>query len=173
MIKVPNGTYVICVIIGILLSFSCSKSQENGFQSLNYLALNNLPTLELIIGSQTITVEVARSPKELQTGLMFRTNLPPDRGMLFVMPYPDRQAFWMKNTLIPLSIAYISPDGCILEIYDLKPLDETPVTSISTNVLYVLEVPWGWFKEHGITIGTMITSRLGELSSIDWGKLKR
>lgn len=115
-----------------------------------------LPTIPLAIGSKTVTAEVADDPIKRMTGLMFRETLAPDSGMLFVMPRPDRASFYMKNTLIPLSIAYISPSGVILEIHDLQPKNEAPVPSIFKNIAYALEMQQGWFTENKILSGDRI-----------------
>lgn len=109
-----------------------------------------LPTQTLTIGKKQVTAEIADDPQKRETGLMFRQKLDPDSGMLFVMPRADKAIFWMKNTLIPLSVAYISPDGVILEIHNMKPKDTTPVPSIFTNIAYALEMDQGWFAQNGI-----------------------
>lgn len=76
--------------------------------------------------------------------------------MLFVFSTPQPMAFWMRNTRIPLSIAYINTEGVIREIYDLRPLDETAVRSVFGDVLYALEVPQGWFMRHKILPGDRV-----------------
>jgi hypothetical protein len=87
---------------------------------------------------------------------MFRKNLAPDSGMLFVMPEPEHAAFWMKNTTLPLSVAYINPSGMILEIHDLQPLNEKPVPSAFSNIAYALEMEQGWFARNRILAGDRI-----------------
>jgi len=87
---------------------------------------------------------------------MFRDSLPEDHGMLFVFEKPETASFWMRNTKIPLSIAYIDSAGEILEIESLKPLDETPVASASSKVAFALEVNEGWFKRNGVWPGATI-----------------
>jgi uncharacterized membrane protein (UPF0127 family) len=107
-----------------------------------------LPTITLKAeNGRTITAEVADENHERSAGLMFREKLAPDSGMLFVMPRPDRAAFWMKNTLIPLSIAYLDLQGTILEIHDMKPHNEKSVPSIFPTVAYALEMEQGWFTK--------------------------
>jgi uncharacterized membrane protein (UPF0127 family) len=83
---------------------------------------------------------------------MFRTSLAEGRGMLFVFDRDQIMSFWMRNTRIPLSIAYIRSDGGILEIRDMRPLDESLVRS-SRSVRYALEVPQGWFDRVGVKAG--------------------
>ena len=113
-----------------------------------------LPTIALKAeNGKVITAEVADETPERTAGLMFREKLDPDSGMLFVMPRPDRAAFWMKNTLIPLSIAYIDPSGTILEIHDMKPQDEKTIPSVFPTVAYALEMEQGWFAKAGVNPG--------------------
>jgi uncharacterized membrane protein (UPF0127 family) len=113
-----------------------------------------LPTVTLKAeNGRTITAEVADEDHERAAGLMFREKLAPDSGMLFVMPRPSRAAFWMKNTPIPLSIAYIDASGTILEIHDMKPHDEKTVRSVFPNVAYALEMEQGWFARAGVNPG--------------------
>jgi uncharacterized protein len=111
---------------------------------------------ELKISNVPITVEVADTPQASENGLMFRDSLPEDHGMLFIFDQPKKASFWMRNTKIPLSIAYADSDGKILEIKSMNPLDETVVPSRSDEVDYALEVNQGWFTRHGITSGAKI-----------------
>lgn len=122
-----------------------------------------LPTIKLWLGSQEVVAEVARRPVEIATGMMFRDHLPEGHGMLFVFPTADRRSFWMRNCRIPLSAAYIDPEGIILEVVDLEPMDERPVPSQSDRVQYVLEVPRNWFRKHGLGPGTLIRTERGSL----------
>ena len=115
-----------------------------------------LKTVELKILNASLAAEVADTPQASENGLMFRDSLPEDRGMLFVFDHPKSASFWMKNTKIPLSIAYIDSTGKILEIESMKPLDETIVPSASGQVAYALEVNQGWFSRHGIAPGAKI-----------------
>jgi Uncharacterized conserved protein, COG1430 len=111
--------------------------------------------LPLCINAETLYVEVADDPWEHQRGLMFREYLPDNMGMLFIFPYPQRLHFWMKNTYIPLSIAYISSDWKIVEIYDMEPLSERPISS-KNKVQYALEVNRGYFQRKGIKVGDRV-----------------
>jgi uncharacterized membrane protein (UPF0127 family) len=111
---------------------------------------------ELKISNVPITVEVADTPQASENGLMFRDSLPEDHGMLFIFDQPRKASFWMRNTKIPLSIAYADSDGKILEIKSMNPLDETVVPSRSDEVDYALEVNQGWYTRHGITSGAKI-----------------
>ena len=102
-----------------------------------------------------VKAEIARTREERAQGLMHRKKLPDGEGMLFVFERDEVQSFWMKNTLIPLSIAYIASNGRIIEIKDMYPLDESPVPS-RVPVRYALEVPQGWFSRAGIKPGDVL-----------------
>ena len=103
-----------------------------------------------------IKAEIARTDEELARGLMYRTKLPDGEGMLFIFDRDQVLSFWMKNTLIPLSIAYISSDGTIIEIRDMEPGNLDPVRS-GRSVRYALEVPQGWFSRVNLGIGDRLT----------------
>ena len=111
---------------------------------------------ELFIEGKTgkvfIMTEIARSPAQQAQGLMYRKQLKDGDAMLFIFERDQPLSFWMKNTLIPLSIAYIAQDGRILEIYDMEPGNLDPVRS-SRSARYALEVPQGWFSRAEIGIG--------------------
>lgn len=115
-----------------------------------------LPERVLSIGVATVRAEVADSDAERAVGLMGREKLEDGRGMLFVFAAPQPMGFWMQNTTIPLSIAYINASGVIREIHDLEPLDETPVRSAFPDLLYALEVPQGWFQRNKILPGDRV-----------------
>jgi len=101
-----------------------------------------------------VRVEIADDLPEQERGLMDRTALGKDRGMLFVYSDEEVRSFWMKNTLIPLSIAYIASDGRIVDLQDMKPLDDDPPHYVSAEpAQYALEVNQGFFDEHGIKVG--------------------
>jgi uncharacterized protein len=113
-------------------------------------------TTQIQIGNETLAVELAETPKQQAKGLRFRQTLAEDAGMLFIFPSPRRLSFWMKDASIPLSIAYIQPDGKIVQIRPMQPYDDTPVPSLSDAVTYALLVNQGWFERHGISAGTVI-----------------
>lgn len=112
-----------------------------------------LPAIELRIGTKKITAEVADEDHERAAGLMFRKSLASDYGMLFVMDDSGPVGFWMKNTEVPLTIAYIDPAGVIKELHDLQPRNEKPVPSRFPNIAYALEMPQGWFTKNNIWPG--------------------
>lgn len=104
----------------------------------------------------SLTVEIADAAWSRARGLMFRESLPDDSGMLFVWPEDTSSGFWMKDTLIPLSIAFIDSAGVILDIQDMQPLDETLHTAPAA-FRYGVEANQGWFAERGITAGDTVT----------------
>lgn len=107
----------------------------------------------LSVREEKMQVEVADSPQEWAKGLMYRKSLPENQGMLFVFPRPRRASFWMQNTFVPLSIAFLNREGKILEIRDMQPLDETPIMSWSDDVWFALEANQGWFEKKSIQAG--------------------
>jgi len=107
---------------------------------------------EIQIGNRTLTVEIADTPEARRIGLMGRKELSKDHGMLFVFDKEGSLSFWMKNTLIPLSIAFFDKEKRLIEILDM-PVSTTsplPLFKSSRSSLYALEVPMGWFEEKGI-----------------------
>jgi len=102
-----------------------------------------------------ITVEIARTEEERSQGLMHRKKLPDGEGMIFVFDRDQQLSFWMKNTVIPLSIAFIASNGRIIEIRDMRPLDLSAIQS-SRSVRYALEAPQGWFDRAGIKPGDVV-----------------
>jgi uncharacterized protein len=118
---------------------------------------SDLPTVTIDAsgGKQVeVRVEIADGPLERARGLMYRTALGKDRGMLFVFHSEQPLSFWMKDTRIPLSIAYIDSKGRITDILDMKPLDDKPPHYVSSEpVLYALEVNQGFFEEKGVKVG--------------------
>lgn len=119
------------------------------------LAVRELPVER--DGQQIVVVkaEIASTGEERSKGLMYRKKLPDGEGMLFVFERDEVLSFWMKNTLIPLSIAFIASDGKIIDIKDMYPHDENSVVS-SRSVRYALEVPMGWFSRAGVRTGDMV-----------------
>lgn len=111
--------------------------------------------IPLYIKAKEIRVEVARTPEERALGLMNRKQLGKDEGMLFIFETEDYHGFWMKDTLLPLSIAFIDKDGRIVDIKDMKPLT-LDSHSPSKPVLYALEMNKGWFAKNGAKIGDLV-----------------
>ena len=114
-----------------------------------------LPRLTLAAGMHLIQAQVAATPEQRSTGLMFRTEMPANEGMLFVFEQPAQQCFWMKNTLLPLTAAFVDDDGTIVNLADMKP--QTLDSHCSDKpVRYVLEMNQGWFAKKGIKAGAKL-----------------
>jgi hypothetical protein len=122
-----------------------------------------LPTIKIYLGAEQLDAELAHTEDQVQTGMMFRTNLLETDAMLFVFPGTFRASFWMKNCPESLSAAYIGPDGVIEEIHHLEKQDTNSVVAAADNIQYVLEVKDGWFARHNINPGTVIRTDKGSL----------
>ncbi len=131
----------------IALGFACGGGDGNATATI------------VVIGGEgegvELTVELARTAGERSRGLMFREELAEDGGMLFIYVEDTEAGFWMKDTLIPLSIAFIAADGAILDIQDMEPLSEDTHRP-SEAYRYALEVNQGWFREHGLGRGDRV-----------------
>lgn len=114
-----------------------------------------LPRITLSAGMHLIQAQVASTPDQRSIGLMFRTDMPNHEGMLFVFEQPSQQCFWMKNTLIPLTAAFIADDGSIVNLADMQPQTLDSHCS-SAPVRYVLEMNQGWFAKRGIKAGSKL-----------------
>ena len=140
-----KSVYILLIILTaagcfLLIAMGGQEKLETGIISINDIE---------------IEVEIADKSESRRTGLMNRKSMPENHGMLFVFDSDQRLSFWMKNTFIPLSIAYISSDGKIMEIYDMKPESLKPVESVA-SVRYALEMNQGWFKANGINPGDIV-----------------
>lgn len=111
-----------------------------------------LPTVPLTAGVHLVAAEVAQTPDQRSAGLMFRRAMGPNEGMIFVFEQPATQCFWMQNTLLPLSVAFVADDGAIVNVDDMKPLTTASHCS-KKPVRYVLEMNAGWFDKRGIKAG--------------------
>jgi|SRR6266550_380105 uncharacterized protein len=118
-------------------------------------AADDIPVITLTINEHKAVAEVVTTPEQRANGLMRRFSLQPDHGMLFVFERPQPLGFWMKNTYIPLSIAFIDATGRIVSIDDMKPLDESTHWS-KAPALYALEMKQGWFAGKGIAAGDFV-----------------
>ncbi len=116
----------------------------------------DLPRVKLSAGMHQITAQVAQTSEQRQIGLMFRKEMPQPEGMLFVFEQPNQQCFWMKNTLLPLSAAFVTDDGSIVNLVDMKP-QTTDSHCSAKPVRYVLEMNLGWFAKKGLQAGSKLS----------------
>jgi uncharacterized membrane protein (UPF0127 family) len=115
-----------------------------------------LPRIKLQAGMYQIDTQVAQTEAQRQIGLMFRQEMPQHEGMLFVFEQPATQCFWMKNTLLPLTAAFVADDGTIVNLADMKP--QTTDSHCSTKpVRFVLEMNQGWFAKKGLKAGSRLS----------------
>ncbi|MFE1571766.1 DUF192 domain-containing protein [Comamonas odontotermitis] len=118
----------------------------------------NLQRTELSAGMHRIHAQVAQTPRQREVGLMHRKEMPAAEGMLFVFEQPAMQCFWMKNTLLPLTAAFVADDGTIINLADMQPMTEDSHCS-RKPVRYVLEMNQGWFKQKGIAEGAQLRGK--------------
>lgn len=140
-----------CSLILIFFAACGQDTSSEGIDKPN----PKLKTVTLTIGGATVKAEVAMTETERNRGLMYRSSLHDGEGMLFVFDRDQQVSFWMKNTKLPLSIAYIISDGTIVQILDLVPYSEEPRPS-TRSIRYALEVPQGWFGRVGVKVGDKV-----------------
>jgi uncharacterized membrane protein (UPF0127 family) len=126
-----------------------------GLSALSGPAIGQLPTLELSAGIHLIRAEVANTFDSRARGLMFRKSLGANVGMLFVFPDVSPHCMWMKNTFVPLSVAFMDEQGTIVSIHDMKPHDETSHCA-AKPARFALEMNLGWFAQKGVKPGAKI-----------------
>jgi uncharacterized membrane protein (UPF0127 family) len=119
----------------------------------------NLPRVQLQAGMHLITAQVASTPQQRSIGLMWRQDMAPNEGMIFVFEQPQRQCFWMQNTYLPLTAAFIEDDGTIVNLADMQPLTTDSHCS-AKPVRFVLEMHQGWFAKRGIGAGQQLRGSL-------------
>ncbi|MED5369733.1 MAG: DUF192 domain-containing protein [Myxococcota bacterium] len=139
-------------MIWTLLSLACGAKKST------------LPTQEIQVAELEIEVEIADDPAERHQGLMYRQKLDKDAGMLFVYPEASPRSFWMENTSIPLSIAFMDETGRVLNIEDMTPYDRSSVPSAGP-AMYALEMNQGWFKAHQVGVGSVVVGLPGPSES--------
>jgi uncharacterized membrane protein (UPF0127 family) len=137
-------------LTGVLLSFGL-RAQE-GPQM-------DLERMQISIGMHQISAQIAATPLQRQIGLMSRKAMPQHEGMIFVFEQPAQQCFWMKNTPLPLTAAFLADDGTIVNMADMKPLALDAHCS-AKPVRYVLEMNQGWFEKKGIKAGTRLQGQI-------------
>ena len=144
----PLSTALTAFVATVLVLWTPATPAQDGPQ----LAL---PRVELTAGMHRIDAQVAQSPQERQIGLMHRKEMPQHEGMLFIFEQPATQCFWMKNTLLPLTAAFVADDGTIVNLADMKP--QALDSHCSTQpVRYVLEMNQGWFAKRSIKAGAKL-----------------
>jgi len=116
----------------------------------------NLPRIKLQAGMYQIDTQVAQTSEQRSIGLMFRAEMPQHEGMLFVFEQPAKQCFWMKNTLLPLTAAFVADDGTIVNLVDMQP-QTTDSHCSDKPVRFVLEMNQGWFAKKGIKAGSRLS----------------
>jgi hypothetical protein len=167
-----NGLRILTVLLALAVCGGCAggcnkaaspATGEAASPRLPTAAQPKLQTMKLWLGAEEMIAELALTGGQMQTGMMFRTNLAENAGMLFVLPMPQQASFWMKNCPLPLSAAYIDPEGVILEIHDLQPHNTNSVVASSERVQFVLETNQGWFRRHNVAPGTVIRTEHGTL----------
>ena len=143
------------VVVALLLAASCGGAEPSAVEGTQAV-------LETERGSTALEIEIAATPEARTRGLMGRASLPEDSGMLFVFPAETSSGFWMKDTLIPLSIAFLDADGRILRILDMEPCGADPCPIYNPGISYrsALEVNRGAFAEWGAAVGDAL--RVGE-----------
>ena len=134
----------LAVLLGIF--FGCAQPAEE-----DSLPLSTWFPIRL--GEETIEVQVAHLSPEISRGLMYRTNLGQDRGMLFYYDAPRKMSYWMRNTSIALDIGFFTADGILREIYPMYPMDERPVKSRREDLVMAVEMNQGWYANNGVGVG--------------------
>ncbi len=143
-------TFILCVSLA-LPAFACNKA---------------LPAVEISVKGNALFVEIAATPSARTCGLSQRDSLPEDSGMLFVFPTSRNASFWMKDTRIPLSIAFLDDAGRIVGIQKMIPLNIEKRYRSNQPVRYALEVNQGWFNQNGISVGDRIELMLPAMLDI-------
>lgn len=147
MIHLQRHPWCFAAALALLL-FSATSAWPQGQPQ-------NLPAATLQVGMHNIRAQLALTPEQRQIGLMFRQSMPTHEGMLFVFEQAGTQCFWMRNTLIPLSIAFLADDGTVVNLADMKPQSDDSHCS-TRPVRYVLEMNEGWFAKRGVKPGSRI-----------------
>lgn len=136
--------------LGLSLAMAGPRAQE--------VPQPRLPTVNLSAGMHNIVAEVAQTPLQRQIGMMMRTSMAPHEGMLFVFETASPQCFWMRNTPLPLSIAFIDDDGRIVNIAEMKPRSDESHCS-ARPVRFALEMNQGWFAKRGLKAGFQLRGK--------------
>ncbi len=124
---------------------------------------SGLPRMKLYLGARTLDTELALTTQAIQKGLMWRTNIAETNAMLFVFGLPHRTEFWMKNVPMEIDVAYLDPEGTILEIHRMERQNTNPVPAKAENVQFALETAEGWFQRNGVGPGVVVRTDQGNL----------
>jgi uncharacterized protein len=136
----------------ILRTLAALAMAATALSALGQEPQTNLPRVKLSAGMHQIDAQVALTPEQREIGLMFRKEMPQHEGMLFVFEQPAVQCFWMMNTLLPLTAAFVADDGTIVTLADMKPMTTDSHCS-DKPVRFVLEMNQGWFAKKGLKAG--------------------
>jgi uncharacterized protein len=140
------ATYLLAALLAGLCTASLAQEEPQ----------TDLPRIKLGAGMHQIDTQVAQTPQQRQIGLMWRKAMPPHEGMLFIFEQPSKQCFWMMNTLLPLTAAFVADDGTVVNLVDMQP-QTTDSHCSDKPVRYVLEMNQGWFAKKGIKAGAKLT----------------
>ncbi len=141
--------------LAVFLALSSGSGRSDGAKA---TTAQNAATdfYTIAVGGKAVRMQMAVKRAEMERGLMGRTDLKADEGMLFVYAEPQRMSFWMRNTPTPLDIGFFTADGTLKEIYPLYPFDETPVASRGEALVFALEMKQGWFEFNGVKPGAQL-----------------
>jgi len=145
-------SWLLAGVLGLMLLAGCGGADT--VKDAAYKTVDD--RFPIKVGERTVQMQIAARPEELQKGLMFRTAMGPDEGMLFVFTQPQPQGFWMRNTILPLDIGYFEATGELKEIYPMYPHDEKTVASHSHTIQFCLEMNQGWYRQNGVKPGAQL-----------------
>ena len=148
---IRTSKVLIALLLSFIVIFSSVKSPACPFE---------LPSGTISVKGHTLVAELATTPAARACGLSKRFKLPENQGMLFIHPTPGPRTFWMKNTHIPLSIAFLDDSGRIVSIQDMTPMQTAERYHSPQPVRYALEVNQGWFDKRGIVVGDVVEMKL-------------
>ena len=148
-VKLPSA--LVLATLHLALAWAPAAHAQTGPQP-------RLATIDLQAGMHIIKTELAITPDQQAAGMMFRREMGNNEGMLFVSDEPAQRCFWMRNTLLPLSIAFLADDGTIVNLADMEPLSEQSHCS-AKPVRYALEMNRGWFAKRGIKTGAQLKGK--------------